>query len=176
MTWLERQLNSGKSFAFRQERLAHIIETQANEIVTRGRIERPIRGFSGLAFFHQNNDLAPEWLFSELRKINRLRQFSRTNPSEIRAYLTISREPKAGSPIHNFNFQGLRSSAPKPLRPIRNIELRRVAYLDERDALFLVALARSRAPRSFETSRAFSNSAKAPAIWRIAFFMGHSCR
>jgi hypothetical protein len=69
-------------------------------------IEAPTGGFSGLAFFHQNNDLAPEWLFSELRKINRLRQFSRTNPSEIRAYLTISREPRAGSPIHDFNFPG----------------------------------------------------------------------
>ena len=35
-------------------------------------------------------------MFFELRKINRLRQFSRTNPSEIRAYLTISRERGPG--------------------------------------------------------------------------------
>ena len=35
-----------------------------------------------------------------------------------------------------------------------------------------LARLRSRAPFSFATSRAFSNSANAPAIWRIAFFIG----
>ncbi len=42
-------------------------------------------GFSGPVFLHVGNLLAPEWLFYELRKINRLHQFSRTNPGEIRA-------------------------------------------------------------------------------------------
>jgi len=43
-------------------------------------------GFSGHTFLHKNNDLAPERLFLLPRKINRLNRFSRTNPSEIRAY------------------------------------------------------------------------------------------
>ena len=54
-----------------------------------GLVHRP-RGFSGLAFFHQNNGLAPEWLLLRPRKINRLSQFSRTDPSEICAYFTMS--------------------------------------------------------------------------------------
>jgi len=42
----------------------------------------------------------PEWLFLQPRKINRLNRFSRTNPSEICAYFTISasREKHASQP------------------------------------------------------------------------------
>jgi hypothetical protein len=32
-------------------------------------------GFSGPTFFHKNNGLAPEWLFLQPRKINRLNRF-----------------------------------------------------------------------------------------------------
>ena len=54
----------------------------------RAGIEPATRGFSGPTFLHKNNGLAPEWLFLQPRKINRLNRFSRTNPSEICAYFT----------------------------------------------------------------------------------------
>ena len=60
----------------------------------RAGIEPATRGFSGLAFFHQNNGFAPEWLFCAARKISRLRLFSRTIRTR---FAHISRSPRAES-------------------------------------------------------------------------------
>jgi hypothetical protein len=75
--------------------------------MTGGCIKPATRGFSGPAFFHKNNGLAPEWLFLQPRKINRLNRFSRTNPSEICAYFTIS----ASREKHASKYADLRSGA-----------------------------------------------------------------
>jgi hypothetical protein len=66
-------------------------------------IEAPTGGFSGPTFFHKNNGLAPEWLFLQPRRINRLDRFSRTNPSEIRAYFhDVRKQREARGQAHRL--------------------------------------------------------------------------